>query len=325
MLPCAERAYRWIRRQRGYSISMRLPWAGLLPYADPRDGELVRAQLVGNDAWAIAGCRAVTELARMASNDTLARAADTTYGSYRASFAAALVRTRSADVPPSWQGVGRDWGNAATGYPTRVLEPSDPRLAKLAARMRASAAGTGLVTCGSSDSLHTYLGADLAQWSLLAGRPVEARAWLAGVLAHSSSTLGQAEALSRDGGFGSNLPPHSTAAAALVDLLRNMIVCEADSSLEIGLGAPLEWWRGTALARAPTRFGLTTVRLERPARDLLRLRLEPLPVAVRVRVPDGARAVAAVSEGARVVDGRGVEAPRSAREISFRVVEEPKR
>jgi hypothetical protein len=285
----------------------------------------VRAQLVGNDAWAIAGCEAVAALARLAGDTELAREADSTRQAYRAAFAAALARTGSADVPPSWQGVGRDWGNAAVGYPTRALEASDPRLARLASRMRASAAGTGLVSCGPADSLHTYLGADLAQWSLLAGRPEEARAWLAGVLAHSSSTLGQAEALSRDGGFGDNLPPHTTAAATLVDLLRNMLVYEEGDRLDIGLGAPLEWWRGTRLERAPTRYGTTSVRLERPEPDVLRVRLEPLPAAVRVRVPYGARAVAALSTGARVVDGTWVEAPRGVREVAFRIVEEPKR
>jgi hypothetical protein len=324
MLPSAERAYRWIRRQRGYSISMRLPWAGLLPYADPHDGELVRAQLVGNDAWAIAGCRAFAALARATANEPLAREADSTYQTYRSAFTAALARTRSADIPPSWQGAGRDWGNAAVGYPTRVLDASDPRLARLASRMRASAAGTGLVSYGPADSLHTYLGADLAQWSLLVERADEARGWLAGVLAHSSSTLGQAEVLSRAGGFGDNLPPHATAAATLVDLLRNMIVSDGRDTLAIALGAPLAWWGGTRLGRAPTRFGFTDVSLGRPARDVLRVRLEPLPVAVRVRVPDGARAIAALSAGARVVDGRWVEAPRATREITFRIAEEPR-
>jgi hypothetical protein len=319
-LPAAGQGLRWIRRQRGNTISLRLPTAGLLPYGDPRDAELVRASLVGNDAWALAGCRAVAALARQAGDDTLRREADEVSADYGATILRALAATRHADIPPSWQGVGRDWGNAVVGYPTFVLPADDPRLAALARRMRARAAPTGLVCYGPNDSLHTYLGVDLAQWSLLAGRPAEARAYLAGLLEHSSSTLGQAEIVHRDGGFGLNLPPHGTAAATIVDLLRNMLVSDAGDTLELALGAPLEWWRGTRLERAPTRFGTLGVRLDRPAADRLRVRLDPSTATIRVRVPDGARAVAALTPAARVVDGAWIEARPGTREIEFRIV-----
>ncbi len=318
-LPAARAGLDWVRRTRLSTARLGLPWAGLLPHADPRDGELVCGSLVGNDAWAIAGCRAVATLARVAGDDTLARAADAEAEDYRAAFVRMLAGSRHPDVPPSWPGPGRDWGNAAVGYPTRVLAADDPRLAALARRMRAPGAPTGLVCYGPTDSLHTYLGADLAQWSLLAEQPGEARAWLHGVLAHSSSTLGQAEIVSRDGGFGANLPPHTTAAATLVDLLRNMLVADARDTLELAAGAPLAWWAGTRFERAPTRMGPVTLRLERPDGGLLRVRLEPLAVPVRVRVPDGLRAVAAVTPHTRVIAGRWVEAPARSRVITFRV------
>ncbi len=318
-LPAAARGLRWVQRQRSATIDMRLPTAGLLPYGDPRDAELVRASLVGNDAWALAGCRAVAALARQAGDDTLRREADGVSAEYGATFLQALAATRHPDIPPSWQGVGRDWGNVVLGYPTFVLPAGDPRLAALARRMHARAAPSGLVCYGPSDSLHTYLGTDLAQSSLLAGRPAEVRAYLAGLLAHSSSTLGQAEIFHRAGGFGLNLPPHGTAAATIVDLLRNMIVSDAGDTLVLALGAPLEWWRGTRLERAPTRFGVLGVRLDRPTADRLRVRLDSSPAFIRVRVPDGARAVAALSPGARVVDGGWIEAPRGTREIEFRI------
>jgi hypothetical protein len=325
LLPAAGGGLDWIRRTRRSTARLGLPWGGLLPHADPRDGELVRGALVGDDAWAIAGCRAVAELARAAGDDTLARAADAEAGDYRAVFVRTLAGSRHPDIPPSWPGAGRDWGNAAVGYPTRVLAADDPRLAALARRLRAPGEPTGLVCYGSTDSLHTYLGADLAQWSLLADRPAETRAWLAGVLAHSSSTLGQAEIFARDGSFGANLPPHATAAATLVDLLRNMLVADAGDTLELAAGAPLEWWSGARLARAPTRFGVTSVRLDRPAAGVLRARLEPVSAPVRVRVPDGVRAVAAASPGTRLEGGRCAEAPAGAREVAFRVEPEARR
>jgi len=153
-------------------------------------------------------------------------------------------------VPPSWRGPGRDWGNLTVCYPTGVIAAEDPRLARLDARKSMERARTGLISSGHADSLHTYLGADLAQWALLAGRPAEARRWLHGILAHSSSTLGQAEIFHRDGGFGLNMPPHGTAAATLVDLVRNMIVCDVRDTLELGLGGDAGWWAGTKLTRA---------------------------------------------------------------------------
>jgi len=327
LLPTAREGLSWIRRQRGNTISLRLPWAGLLPFGEPRDGELVRANLVGNDAWALAGCAAVADLATLAGDTALAREAREVRADYGAAFGQALARARHADIPPSWQGPGRDWGNAAVGYPTRALPERDPRLAALARRLRERAAPSGLVCYGPDDSLHTYLGADLAQVSLLAGRPAETQAYLAGLLAHSSSTLGQAEIVSRGGGFGANLPPHATASATLVDLLRNMVVSDTRDTLEVGLGAPLAWWAGTRLERAPTRHGVAGLRLERPAPDVLRLRLDPLAAPLRVRVPDGVRATAALSPGARLAgaDGRWVEAGPGTREVSFRVAPEPGR
>jgi hypothetical protein len=107
--------------------------------------------------------------------------------------------------------------------------------------------------------------------------------------------------------------------------MRNMIVCDTRDTLEVALGVPLAWWGGTRLERAPTRFGVTSVRLDRPAAGVLRARLDPLPVPLRVRVPDGARAVAGLSAGARVTGGSWVDAPAGTREVSFRFVEGPER
>ena len=157
----------------------------------------MRAQLVGNDAWAIAGCRAVVTLARRAGDDPLARRAWGVYQDYQGAFNAALKKTFRDDVPPSWQGVGRDWGNLSAGYPTFVVPYNDIRMLFLARRAWAPARGLTLVNYGPADSIHTYLGADLAQWALLAGRASVARNYVEDLLDHSSSTLGQAEIFER--------------------------------------------------------------------------------------------------------------------------------
>lgn len=320
-LPYVRRALDWIGTQRLLTHRLALRYAGLLPYADPRDNELVRAQLVGNDAWGIAGCRAASTLARLAGADSLARAADSLVSDYTAAFRTALARSGSGDVPPSWQGRGRDWGNLAAGYPTRALAAEDPRLAALARRVWGRTGGPGLVSHSPLDTLHSYVGADLAQWAMLADRPAAARAYLSGMLAHSSATLGQAEVFSREGGsFGANLAPHATAAAVLVDLVRNMIVCDTRDTLELALGGDAGWWRGTRFERAVTRFGVLDVALDSPPGDVRRARWSAVGVPARVRVPDGEQVVEVMTPGARGVGGRWVECPPRAREVEFRVV-----
>jgi hypothetical protein len=319
-LPVAEDGFRWLEGQRQATRRLGLPWRGLLPYAEPRDNELTRAQLVGNDAWGFAGCRATAALARRAGRDTLARAAQAAANDYHATILAALRRRWSAGLPPTWQGEARDWGNLSLCYPTRVLPAEDARLARLAARVR-SAAAPGLVAYGGPDSIHTYLGMDLAQWSLLAGRPAEARAALATLLAHSSSTFGQAEIVDRvSGGFAGNLPPHATAAAGIVDLVRNMLVSDTRDTLEIALGGSLMWWASTRLERAPTRFGTLDLALDRPVSDRLEARWTPVRTMTRVRVPDGMRAAQVFSPGARIVRGIWVECAPGVGSLAIRVV-----
>jgi hypothetical protein len=265
----------------------------------------VRAQLVGSDAWAIAGYRAVARLARLAGDGALEQAVRSALDDYLKTFEAALEQTGHPDVPPSWQGPGRDWGNLVSGYPTGALPLDHPRLDALTARLWPD--GPSLVAYAASDSLHTYLGTDLAQRLLLVGRATPARTYLERLLASSSSTLGQAEIFSApDGGFGRNLPPHATAAAMLVDLLRNMLVCDVRDTLEIALGADAAWWGGTRIEHAPTRFGVIDLALGRLTDGALHAAWTPVPVPARLRVPDGWDAVAVRQRGARRVDDRWI-------------------
>jgi len=319
VLPEAAAGLGWIQAQREGTRALKLPWRGLLPFAEPRDNELTRAQLVGNDGWAYAGCRAVGTLARLAGRGGLAKRADSAAADARGTLLAALRRSGHPDLPASWQGGGRDWGNLALGYPTHTLPPGDARIARLAKRLRSEAA-PGLVTSGGPDSLHGYVGMDLAQSGLHAGRGAEARDALASLLAHSSSTLGQAEVESvKDGSFGANLPPHATASAALVDLMRNMIASDFSDTLALALGASAAWWEGTRLVRAPTRFGVIDVTLGRAGPDRLEARWSPVGVPARVRVPDGLRAVAVVGSGAKLARGGWIECPRGASSVKFQV------
>src|SRR5262249_1858696 len=141
---------------------------------------------------------------------------------------------------------------------------------------------------GPADTLHAYLGADLAMSALLDGRGHVARAYLDGLLAHSSSTLGQAELFSaRDGGFGTNLPPHATAAATALDLIHALVAVEDGDTLVLGAGMDAAMWRGARVQNAPTRFGMLDVTFERLGSDRCRATWRAIRAPVRVCAPAG--------------------------------------
>jgi hypothetical protein len=283
----AERAWRWIEWQRDLGRGSGWEFGTMLPYGDPRDGELVRAQLVGNDAWALAGYRAAARLMAAAGRGAQAAEVEHTRARYLADFLRALERTDRKDVPPSWQGVGRDWGNLAAVYPCGVLPAGDPRMAALARRVWAWAGGAGLLAYGSPDSIQSYVGADLGTWALLAGATESADSVLAAMLHWRTASGVGAEFFSRTSrDFGTNLPPHATAAAALASLIRDALVFDDDDTLRLTLGARARWWTAGRLERAPTRWGLLDLEFRRRA-DTAEWRWSPVPVWTALTLPPG--------------------------------------
>jgi hypothetical protein len=279
-------AWKWLEWQRDFGRQSGWRFGLMMPYGEPRDGELTRAQLVGNDAWSLAGYRAAARLLRAAGRDNDARAVEETRAHYLADFDAALRAARSPDVPPSFQGVGRDWGNLAVGWPCGALPPGDPRLAALAARVWRVTGGPGLVTYGHADSLHGYVGADLGTWALLAGRRADADRVLESLLHWRNASGAGAELFSRDGAFGRNLPPHPTSAAALVALIRNALIFDDADTLELTLGARDRWWKGARVSHAPTRWGSIDLMFLRDAASA-RWHWSSVPVWTSLTLPPG--------------------------------------
>jgi hypothetical protein len=282
------RAVRWFEGQRALGREAGGAFATLMPFGEPRDNELTRAQLVGNDAWSIAGYRAAERLLRAARRGPEADSVASAREQYQADFAAALVASGAPDVPPSWQGPGRDWGNLAAAWPCMALAPGDPRCAALARRVWDASGGPGLCNSGGRDSLHYYVGADLGTWALLVGRRVEADSVLAAMLRWRSASGGAGEVFSREGGYGTNLPAHGTSAAALVSLVRNALIFDDGDSLRLTLGARASWWRGARVRRAPTRWG--SIDLEfRSDRGEAQWRWSHVPVWTELTLPPGSR------------------------------------
>ena len=280
-------AWHWLERQRAVGSASGFPFGKMLPFANPRDNELVSAQLVGNDAWAIAGYRATSQLLRAWGRLAEADSVEVSSALYQRDFIDALRRSGSADVPPAWDGRGRDWGNLSVGYPCAALPVSDPRHAALAARVWKASGGAGLLAYGQRDSLHLYMGADLGTWALLTGRRASGDSVLAALLAWRSASGGAAELFSRSTrDFGTNPPPHATAAAALLVLMRNAIVFDDDDTLRLTMGARPNWWRRARCSRLPTRWGAIDLEFSRSGAEA-QWRWSPVPVWTALTLPPG--------------------------------------
>ena len=283
----ALRACQWSEWQRRLGREAGWPYGRMLPFADPRDGELVQAQLTGNDLWMIAGYRAAAHLCGAAGRSADSARIEFWRADYVKDFLDALARRGAADVPPSWQGEGRDWGNLTAAWPSGVLAAGDPRCERLARRLWARVGGAGLLCYGDPDSLQSYVGADLGVWALLADHPESADSVLAAVLSWRNASGAGAEIFSRaHRDYGRNLPPHPTSAAALVALVRNAMVFDDGDTLKLTLGARERWWRGARLGRAPSRWGLIDLSFDRD-RERARWSWTAVPVWTELRLPRG--------------------------------------
>ena len=318
----AERAWRWIEWQRDFGRQAGWEFGTMFPYGDPRDGELVRAQLLGNDAWALAGYRSAARLMAAAGRTAQAEEVERSRAVYLADFMKALARVKHGDVPPSWQGIGRDWGNIAVAHPCGVLPAGDARVRAMARRIWAAAGGPGLTTYGSPDTLQYYVGADLGTWALLAGEPAAADSVLEAMLYWRTASGGGAELFSRSSrDFGVNLPPHGTGAAALASLLRDALVFDDEDTLRLTLGARARWWNGARVQRAPTRWGLMDLEFRRQG-DGARWSWSAVPVWTALTLPPGTRlAEAPAAPLVRGGSDRVVLAPPGTRQATVRLAE----
>jgi hypothetical protein len=288
----ALRAVRWNEWMRGLGEATGWPYGTMMPFGDPRDAELLRAQLTGNDAWSIGGYRAAVRLLDAAGRTDDARQVEAARERYVADFEQALERRGAPDVPPTWQPGGRDWGNVSVVWPTATLLPGDTRAERLARRNWREAGGAGLVSYGPADSAHYYLGVDLAMWALLAGHAAEADSVLQAMLEWRSASGTAGEIFSRSSrDYGANLTPHPTSAAALVTLVRNALIEDHGDTLRLTLGARPAWWRSARVTAAPTRWGMIDLSIESsPARA--KWRWTAVPVWTALTLPPGTRAAA---------------------------------
>ena len=290
-LPAALAAARWVERMRKYSRLRGGPAAGLLPYSDPRDNELLEGHLLGTDAWAVAGLRSVAAVC-----ESLGRADEAAHWDREAAEYADRLRTvwareavrQARPLPPAVERGAREWGNVSAAYPLAVLDPEDPHFAAFAAWYRRGAFRSGLPTSASPDSLHHYLGFDLTQSALRAGQREQVWADLQAEVEFTQADGTGFEVLhAEDRGYARNLPPHVTFASMYVDLVRSMLLYERGDSLVLLGGVPASWLEGAGpivVRSAPTRFGRVSLRVGATESGGISLHAE-LPAAAVVAWP----------------------------------------
>ena len=283
----ARRAVAALERQRESTRNTPGLVPGMLPVSDPHDNEMIEAQLVGNDAWSIAGYRSTVRLLEAAQRRAEADSVRNLLKRYADDFAGALARTQWRDIAPSWQGGGLDWGNLVVSFPTAVLPAGDERLRILAHRYFANRQGAGIGACCADHYFHTYVAMDLGTWALLAGEPATADSILAAALFWRNASGAASETFTQSAlDFEANLPPHPTAAAALTALVRNALVFDDGDTLQLTLGARSRWWRGASVTRAPTRWGMIDLRFE-ASPGIAEWHWTPVAVWTELRLPPG--------------------------------------
>lgn len=297
-------AWRWSESERTATQLLGMRFGGLLPPCEPRDNELQHGvgSIVGADAWTMAGYEALARLLAADGKSVLAREVLRSREAYRKRFEHALDAGGWLRVPPTWEGIGEDWGNLSVAYPCRVLAAADSRVIATVESARARSPIRGLVRYGSNDTVHTYLAADVAQTELLRGFPDHAGETLRALQTWRTASGGGPEAFASDSlTFGSNFPPHATTAAALVSLIRNMLIFDDSDTLMLTLGTPVNWWSHSSVRRAPTRWGKISLEFERRG-DTFVWQWTPVPVPTLVRLPSGFHVAGSLSTGASVTE-----------------------
>jgi hypothetical protein len=167
----------------------------------------------------------------------------------------------------------------------------------MARRYWAPTGGAGLGHYRNPDAAHSYVGADLGTWAMLAGERAMADSVLDACLAWRSASGGAAEIFSRSRrDFGVNYPPHPTAAAAWIALVRNGLLYDDSDTLQLTLGARARWWQGTRVRGAPTRWGLVDLTFRREA-AVAHWRWTPVPVWTALTLPPSTRLGGPLPEG----------------------------
>jgi len=285
--PRIRAAARWAMRARRGEKDPGSPFFGVLPAA-LADGENLWAgknHIVGYDWWNLRGIGCVAKAARMLGEDAEAREFEAEFEDYRAAILKALARTGLDYIPPSYEKDGTHWGNLEVVFPTPLLAPHHPLVGATLRHVRTefgNAAGPKGFIEGTmqwtpqTGAIHPYMSQFVTNTHVARGEQAEAVAGLYAFLLHTTATHGFPEGVywRKREAWGGTVP-HLWAAALYVTTLRNLLVREDEDArggvLHLLSAVPDHWLdagKKVGLARAPTRDGIVSFRVEAGAEEL---------------------------------------------------------
>jgi GH15 family glucan-1,4-alpha-glucosidase len=242
-----------------------------------------------HDFWAVIGLRQA-----MLAAEALGEADDFQWmkGAYvdlcsnlKASLELAFERVGEQEFIPAtpYNPEVRKWGALWALYPCRFLEPNDPMMTNLLAFIdRDSREDLYHFSPGYSpgqELVWTYITPDLAMCHLLRNELSTFYRFFNGYVAHATPTNVWVEIIDINKRTGVGDMPHGWAAAQYALLLRNALVFENQTDLQLCWGVQPKWFHDGSrivVKRAPTRFGKLDLELERSGQALLlEYHLEP--------------------------------------------------
>ena len=220
---------------------------GLIRSSIPYDAPMVTGYHTCHNLFALLALRASIRAARILGELQDADAWTAAEATYRQAIIKAVdfidrkegyIRSGLYDWKPGLvQGTGpvndfpnQDWENNLLVYPTELLSPDDPRVARTLATIRARRYREGVMTYRNGMHIHQYVTLNQAQQYRAMGDQKHALLDLYHVLLHNGSTHEGFENLvipwsNRTPEAGCP-PPHAWAAAKTALFIRDMMVCE---------------------------------------------------------------------------------------------------
>jgi hypothetical protein len=325
---------------------------GLLPVATVADDALLKAaHQTGTDIWALMGMRSAVRLAVASGDKAMEKKFEAMESRLRAAFdKQLLLQTEKTGgyIPPSLDRTlsGADWDNLHTLWPVPLFEPGDPRVdATIRTTRKKYAEGIlpyplqrgvdekdGQVIYDVKSKMHYFHSTDNAMNQLVRGNPGDQQAVvedLYAMLLHTSSTnatqeFGAVPWSTRDYCLLEDIMPDGTTSAAIIELLRNMLVREYKDELHLFSAVSPEWLkpgRTVRIKNAATEFGPITAAVcitEKGLEVDVANQFRRNPERLLVHLPWFFEATDANVDGARVeLHGPTLEIPPDARHLAI--------
>jgi len=338
--PYLWRNFQWLKHARAADS------LGLMPRRGRYDNEGIDGHYTGHNFYNICALREAAAMARDLDKQKEAEEIEAEYAAFRRNFLERLepLVEKYGQIPPGLDtGIeGANWGNLIGSYPTEVLKPDHPWIARTSDKLRKTLYEEGLLIYNAFGwwSLHHYATIKNTYADLLRGRDDLVVKDLYALLVHTSASNAGFEFClvgwsNRD--FGGNFSPHGWFAAKYIGLVRLMLVREEGDELHLLSALPPAWVAPDKRITAgglPTRFGPVSLTVEGTKSGcLVKLDLprtkeaagpSGLPARVILHVPWYANLKEANADGkALPFEGRRLPLPVETREVALTFERDP--